>query len=62
MWTLDSIGRALGSAFAIPEPGVPPAAGFACEDTLALAGETIGFTAPGDGAGSGAGGAGGAGG
>jgi hypothetical protein len=27
----------------------PPSAGFACEDTLALATETIGFAAPGSG-------------
>jgi 3-oxoacyl-[acyl-carrier protein] reductase len=43
MWTLDSVASALGPAFAA---GQPPAAGFACEDTLALATETIGFTAP----------------
>jgi 3-oxoacyl-[acyl-carrier protein] reductase len=49
MWTLDSVGRALGSAFGQPPSGAPPAAGFACEDTLALAGETIGFAAPGGG-------------
>ncbi|HUZ37041.1 MAG TPA: SDR family NAD(P)-dependent oxidoreductase [Streptosporangiaceae bacterium] len=42
MWTLESVHRALGPAFA----GPPPAAGFACEDTLALATETIGFAAP----------------
>jgi NAD(P)-dependent dehydrogenase (short-subunit alcohol dehydrogenase family) len=39
MWTLESVQRALGPAF----PGVPPSVGFACEDTLALATETIGF-------------------
>jgi NAD(P)-dependent dehydrogenase (short-subunit alcohol dehydrogenase family) len=45
MWTLESVHRALGPAF-----GAEPAgAGFACEDTLALAGETIGFAAPGGG-------------
>ena len=40
MWTLESIQRALGPVF---EDG-PAGAGFACEDTLALAGETIGFS------------------
>ncbi len=43
MWTLESVQRALGPAFA----GAPPSAGFACEDTLALATETIGFGASG---------------
>jgi NAD(P)-dependent dehydrogenase (short-subunit alcohol dehydrogenase family) len=43
MWSLESVRRALGPAFA----GAPPTAGFACEDTLALADQTIGFTAPG---------------
>jgi 3-oxoacyl-[acyl-carrier protein] reductase len=42
MWTLEAVRRALGPAF----PGAPPAAGFACEDTLALATETIGFAGP----------------
>jgi 3-oxoacyl-[acyl-carrier protein] reductase len=42
MWTLDSVARALGPVFAAADP---PAAGFACEDTLALAAETIGFDA-----------------
>jgi NAD(P)-dependent dehydrogenase (short-subunit alcohol dehydrogenase family) len=41
MWTLESVARALGPLFG-PEP---PAVGFACEDTLALAAETIGFPA-----------------
>ncbi len=41
MWTLESITTALDGAFA----GDGTAAGFACEDTLALAGETIGFGA-----------------
>jgi NAD(P)-dependent dehydrogenase (short-subunit alcohol dehydrogenase family) len=40
MWTLDAMGEALGGAFS----GSPGSAGFACEDTLALATETIGFT------------------
>ncbi|HXP21083.1 MAG TPA: SDR family NAD(P)-dependent oxidoreductase [Streptosporangiaceae bacterium] len=53
MWTLDSIASALGGAFAPTERGGAgadaelPSAGFACEDTLALATETIGFAAPG---------------
>jgi NAD(P)-dependent dehydrogenase (short-subunit alcohol dehydrogenase family) len=47
MWTLESVRRALGPMSAAP-PGAP---GFACEDTLALASETIGFTAPGGGGG-----------
>jgi NAD(P)-dependent dehydrogenase (short-subunit alcohol dehydrogenase family) len=41
MWTLESVGRALA--------GLSSAAGFMCEDTLALATETIGFPARGDG-------------
>ena len=49
MWTLDSVHRALGPLFPGPDgaDGAPPQAGFACEDTLALATETIGFGAPG---------------
>jgi NAD(P)-dependent dehydrogenase (short-subunit alcohol dehydrogenase family) len=46
MWTLESVQAALGPMFA----GPPASAGFACEDTLALASETIGFAAPGSGA------------
>jgi 3-oxoacyl-[acyl-carrier protein] reductase len=42
MWTLESVRRALGPAFA----AAPSSAGFACEDTLALATETIGFAGP----------------
>jgi 3-oxoacyl-[acyl-carrier protein] reductase len=42
MWTLESVRRALGPMSA----GATGAPGFACEDTLALATETIGFTAP----------------
>jgi 3-oxoacyl-[acyl-carrier protein] reductase len=61
MWTLDSVHRALAPAFttgaAEGQPGAPPPAGFACEDTLALATETIGFGSPGNGA-AGPGGAG----
>ena len=41
MWTLESVGRALA--------GLSSGAGFMCEDTLGLAGETIGF--PGSGSG-----------
>src|SRR6516164_2610849 len=55
MWTLDSVHRALAPVFgtepAEGSPGGPPPAGFACEDTLALATETIGFDAPGGSAG-----------
>ncbi len=39
MWTLDSVHAALGPAFG----DAAPSAGFLCEDTLALATETIGF-------------------
>jgi NAD(P)-dependent dehydrogenase (short-subunit alcohol dehydrogenase family) len=39
MWTLGSVAEALGQAFT----GDGTAAGFACEDTLSLASETIGF-------------------
>ena len=46
MWTLDSVAQALAPVFAAADPSAP-AAGFACEDTLALAAETIGFGAPG---------------
>ena len=40
MWTLDSVAAALGPAF---PAGGEPGAGFACEATLPLATETIGF-------------------
>jgi NAD(P)-dependent dehydrogenase (short-subunit alcohol dehydrogenase family) len=40
MWTLDAISAALDPAFDGDAPSVP---GFACEDTLPLAGETIGY-------------------
>jgi NAD(P)-dependent dehydrogenase (short-subunit alcohol dehydrogenase family) len=43
MWTLGSIASAL-AGFETP----PPGAGFACEDTMALASETIGFRPAGD--------------
>jgi NAD(P)-dependent dehydrogenase (short-subunit alcohol dehydrogenase family) len=39
MWTLDSVADAIGSSFS----GDGLSAGFACEDTLSLASETIGF-------------------
>jgi NAD(P)-dependent dehydrogenase (short-subunit alcohol dehydrogenase family) len=55
MWTLDSVHRALAPVFgaepAEGPPGGPPPAGFACEDTIALAAETIGFDGPGGSAG-----------
>jgi len=56
MWTLDSVHRALGPLFPGQDSAdiAPPQAGFACEDTLALATETIGFGAPGGSAGQGA--------
>ena len=44
MWTLDSVRRALDPAFPAGRAPGGPAAGFACEDTLALATETIGFS------------------
>jgi NAD(P)-dependent dehydrogenase (short-subunit alcohol dehydrogenase family) len=53
MWTLESVHRALGPVFnsGVFNSGVsgsaPASAGFACEDTLALASETIGFPPPG---------------
>jgi NAD(P)-dependent dehydrogenase (short-subunit alcohol dehydrogenase family) len=40
MWTLDAVAEALGPEFTADGLG----AGFACEDTLSLADETIGFT------------------
>ena len=43
MWTLESVRRALGPMSAA-SPAAAGAAGFAGEDTLALASETIGFT------------------
>jgi hypothetical protein len=49
MWTLDAVADALAPLSA----AATPAAGFACEDTLALASETIGFAAPGGRAGGG---------
>ena len=45
MWTLESVAAALGPAFGA-SAGAAAAAGFACEDTLALATETIGFPGP----------------
>jgi NAD(P)-dependent dehydrogenase (short-subunit alcohol dehydrogenase family) len=51
MWTPESVHRALSPVFAgAPSPAGPAGpAGFACEDTLELAAETIGFDAPGAG-------------
>src|ERR1022692_670049 len=55
MWTLESVRQALGPVFSSGAFGsaasaaAPASAGFACEDTLALASETIGFTPPGGG-------------
>jgi 3-oxoacyl-[acyl-carrier protein] reductase len=43
MWTLDSVAQAMAPLAAAAAN--PPAAGFACADTLALASETIGFAA-----------------
>ena len=45
MWTLDAVADALAPLSA-DGASDPPAAGFACEDTLALAAETIGFSPP----------------
>jgi len=42
MWSLEAIASALGPMSA----SGPPSAGFACRDTMALATETIGFSAP----------------
>jgi NAD(P)-dependent dehydrogenase (short-subunit alcohol dehydrogenase family) len=39
MWTLEAVHQALSPVFS----GEAPLAGFACEDTLSLASETIGF-------------------
>jgi NAD(P)-dependent dehydrogenase (short-subunit alcohol dehydrogenase family) len=46
MWTLEAVRRALGPVFGKggEAAGAAPPAGFACEDTLALASETIGFS------------------
>jgi NAD(P)-dependent dehydrogenase (short-subunit alcohol dehydrogenase family) len=46
MWTLESVRQALGPMFgSAPSAAASPvSAGFACEDTLTLASETIGFT------------------
>ena len=41
MWTLDSVRSAFENLYATADPA---SAGFACEDTLALATETIGFS------------------
>jgi 3-oxoacyl-[acyl-carrier protein] reductase len=47
MWTLEAVHRGLGPLFAAgggEAADAAPPAGFACEDTLALASETIGFS------------------
>jgi NAD(P)-dependent dehydrogenase (short-subunit alcohol dehydrogenase family) len=46
MWTLDTVHAALGPVFGASagEPADGPSPGFACEDTIALASETIGFS------------------
>ena len=49
MWTLDSVHRALAPLFGDAPGTAAGPAGFACEDTLALAAETIGFDTPGGG-------------
>jgi len=49
MWTLDSVHRALAPLFGDAPGAAGGPAGFACEDTLALATETIGFDTPGGG-------------
>jgi len=49
MWTLDSVHRALAPLFGDAPGAAGGSAGFACEDTLALATETIGFDTPGGG-------------
>lgn len=44
MWTLESIAQAFGPLFGGAESGdEPPGAGFACDETAALADETIGL-------------------
>jgi NAD(P)-dependent dehydrogenase (short-subunit alcohol dehydrogenase family) len=43
MWSLDTVHAALGPAFGASAGPDGPAPGFACEDTIALASETIGF-------------------
>jgi len=43
MWSLEAMHDALGPVFGAAGPD-GPAAGFACEDTIALASETIGFS------------------
>ena len=48
MWTLESVHEALDPVFNSGAPGpAAGSAGFACEDTLTLASETIGFATPG---------------
>ncbi len=44
MWSLEAVASALGPLSEASQQ--PPPAGFACEDTLSLAAETIGFPPP----------------
>jgi 3-oxoacyl-[acyl-carrier protein] reductase len=44
MWSLAAVHAALGPAFGAPDGLDAPSPGFACEDTIALASETIGFS------------------
>ncbi|HEX6524639.1 MAG TPA: SDR family NAD(P)-dependent oxidoreductase [Streptosporangiaceae bacterium] len=43
MWTLESVERAFGPAFPVGGPGPAKRPGYACEETMSLAEETIGF-------------------
>ncbi|MBV9449867.1 MAG: SDR family NAD(P)-dependent oxidoreductase [Streptosporangiaceae bacterium] len=43
MWTLESVERAFGAAFPLDGPTPAKRPGYACEETMALAEETIGF-------------------
>ncbi len=43
MWTLESVERAFGPAFPLDGPTPAKRPGYACEETMALAEETIGF-------------------
>jgi len=44
MWSLQAVHEALGPSFGASAGPDAPAPGFACEDTIALATETIGFS------------------
>ena len=43
MWTLESVERAFGPAFPLDGPAPAKRPGYACEETMTLAEETIGF-------------------